>query len=127
MPSRRSTPKTMHRAGELRKDPTPAEAKLWAYLRSLRADGVRFRRQHTLGTYITDFCSPGRKLVIEVDGSQHLEQEAYDTERTAFLASKGYRLLRFWNSQVMNQIEDVMAAILEALEGPASGGGKASE
>lgn len=117
----------MHRAGELRKAPTPAEAKLWAYLRTLRADGVRFRRQHAIGTYITDFCSPGRKLVIEVDGSQHLAQDAYDTERTAFLASKGYRLLRFWNSQVMNQIEDVMAAILEALEGPASGARKASE
>jgi very-short-patch-repair endonuclease len=72
--TKRTTPKMLHRAGELRSEPTPAEAKLWAYLRTLRADGLRFRRQHAIGPYITDFCSPHLKLVIEVDGSQHLDQ-----------------------------------------------------
>jgi very-short-patch-repair endonuclease len=116
MPSKRSTPKILHRAGELRKNTTPAEKKLWAHLRLMREDGIRFRRQHAIGTYITDFCAPRRKIIIELDGSQHLEQEEYDAERTAFLESKGYRVLRFWNNDVMNDIEGVLRAIALALE-----------
>jgi very-short-patch-repair endonuclease len=115
--SKRTTPKLMHRAGELRADTTPAEAKLWAYLRILREDGIRFRRQHAIGTYIADFCSPQRKIIIELDGSQHLDQEAYDAERTAFLEAKGFRVLRFWNRDVLNDIEGVLRAIDMALEG----------
>ena len=107
----------MHRAGELRGEQTPAEAKLWAYLRTLRAKGVHFRRQQAIGPYITDFCAPRQKLVIELDGSQHLDQEAYDAERTAFLESKGCHLLRFWNADVMNNINGVMAVVLEELKG----------
>jgi very-short-patch-repair endonuclease len=118
MPPKRSTPKILHQAGELRKEPTPAEAKLWAYLRTLREDGVHFRRQHAIGPYIADFCAPRNKLIIELDGSQHLDQEEYDSERTAFLEAKGYRLLRFWNSDVMNKITDVMGVVLEELEKP---------
>jgi very-short-patch-repair endonuclease len=109
-------PKILHRAGELRAEPSPAEAKLWAYLRTLRKDGIHFRRQHAIGPYITDFCAPRQRLVIEVDGSQHLWQAEYDAARTAFLESKGYRVVRFWNSSVMNKIEAVMGAILEELE-----------
>jgi very-short-patch-repair endonuclease len=90
--------------------------KLWAYLRTLREDGVNFRRQHALGPYIVDFCAPGRKLIIEVDGSQHLDQVEYDNDRTAFLESKGYRVLRYWNNDVMNKIEVVMNEIREILE-----------
>jgi very-short-patch-repair endonuclease len=116
--SNRSTPGIMRRAAELRHEPTPAEARLWAYLRSHRFAAVHFRRQHAIGHYIVDFCSPGCKLVIEVDGSQHLDQEEYDSERTAYLATRGYRVLRFWNGDVMNRIEDVLGAILEALEKP---------
>jgi very-short-patch-repair endonuclease len=112
----RSTPKIMHRAGELRKELTPAEAKLWVYLRTLRKEGVHFRRQHAIGQYIVDFCTPSRKLIIEVDGSPHLDQGESDAERTAFLAAKGYHVLRFWNSDVMDKIEDVKRAILEVLE-----------
>jgi very-short-patch-repair endonuclease len=82
----------------------------------LRADGIDFRRQHAIGPFITDFCAPRQKLIIEVDGSQHLEQLEYDAERTTFLESKGYRVLRFWNSTVMNKIDNVMGAILEELE-----------
>ena len=77
---------------------------------------MHFRRQHAIGPYITDFCAPSRKLIIEVDGSQHLVQEDYDRDRTAFLEAKGYRVLRFWNSDVMNKIADVMSVVLEELE-----------
>jgi very-short-patch-repair endonuclease len=66
-------------------------------------------------------CAPHRKLIIELDGSQHLEQEDYDEERTAFLESKGYRVLRFWNNQVMNEIENVLNAIASALEADSQG------
>jgi len=69
MPPRRSTPKILHQAGALRKETTPAEKKLWAYLRLMREDGIRFRRQHAIGNYIADFCAPRKKLVIELDGT----------------------------------------------------------
>lgn len=116
MPPKRSTPKILHRAGELRKQTTPAEQKLWAYLRLMRADGIHFRRQYAIGSFITDFCAPRRKLIIELDGSQHLEQEQYDEERTKYLESQGYKVLRFWNNNVMNNIEDVILAITQTLE-----------
>ena len=113
--SRRSTPKIMHQAGELRKELTPAERKLWAYLRGDKL-GVNFRRQHAVGNYIPDFCSPKAKLIIELDGSQHLEQEEYDKERTEYLESQGYKVIRFWNNDVMNNLEGVILAIIYALE-----------
>jgi very-short-patch-repair endonuclease len=113
--SKRTRPKMMHRAGELRGEQTPAEAKLWAYLRAHRTEGVGFRRQHAIGPYIADFCAPSKRVVIEVDGSQHLDQEEYDSERTAYLESRGYRVLRFWNRDVMNNIEGVLGVILESL------------
>lgn len=115
MPAKRSNSKTMHRAGELRKEPTPAERKLWAYLRGDNLQGVNFRRQHALGNYIVDFVSIKRKLVIELDGSQHLEQEEYDTERTKFLQTMGYTVIRFWNHQIMNEMDNVIKAIEFAL------------
>jgi very-short-patch-repair endonuclease len=104
----------MHRAGELRKVSTPAEASLWAYLRGNKINGVNFRRQHAIDKYITDFCSPRKKLIIELDGSQHGEDS--DAERTAFLEKQGYRVLRFWNLQVLKDIEGVLGIIKRALE-----------
>jgi len=104
-----------YRAQELRHNQTEAETKLWAYLRSHRLDGVGFRRQHAIGNYIVDFCAPRQKLIIELDGSQHLELEGYDLERTTFLKSKGYRVVRFWNNDVMQDIEGVAKVILDAL------------
>jgi very-short-patch-repair endonuclease len=92
---KRTSPKIFHRAREFRHEPTPAEAKLWACLSAHRFADIHFRRQHAIGPYIMDFCSPRKKLIIEVDGSQHLDQEVYDTERTTFLESKGYHVLRF--------------------------------
>ena len=105
----------MHRAGELRQDQTEAEAKLWTRLRAHRMDGIHFRRQYAIGKYIVDFCAVRRKLVIEVDGSPHLEQQEYDDERTWFLELQGYRVLRFWNAYVMNNIDAVMGMIWDAV------------
>ena len=104
MPPKVSTSKMMYRAGELRQNQTEAEAKLWSRLRAHRMAGVQFRRQHAIGNYVVDFCSPRRKIVIELDGSQHLDQAEYDLERTKYLEAKGYRVLRFWNNEVMNEI-----------------------
>lgn len=115
MPPKRSSPKTMHRAGELRKELTPAERKLWLRLRLLREDGFRFRRQHAIGPFITDFCALRNKIVIELDGSQHLDLTEYDSERTAFLESKGYVVLRFWNNEVMKNVDAVLGVIMDAL------------
>ena len=111
MSPKNTTPKMMRRAGELRQHQTEAEAKLWSCLRTHRMAGVQFRRQQAIGNYIVDFCSPRRKLVIEVDGSQHLDQAEYDLQRTKYLEAKGYRVLRFWNHSVINNIEMVLNAI----------------
>ena len=73
------------------------------------------RRQHAIGKYIGDFCSPKGKLVIELDGSQHLDQEEQDAERTLYLESQGYKVIRFWNNQVMNDIEGVIREIINTL------------
>jgi very-short-patch-repair endonuclease len=115
MPPKTTTPKMMHRAGELRQNQTEAEAKLWSHLRGHRMAGVQFRRQHAIGNYIIDFCSPRRKLIIELDGSQHLDQAQYDLERTKYLQSLGYRVLRFWNNDVLNNTEAVLQAIWEEI------------
>lgn len=115
MPAKRSNPNTMHRAGELRREPTPTERKLWAYLRGDKLNGINFRRQHAIGNFIVDFVSIKNKLIIELDGSQNLEQSEYDTERTKDLESQGYKIIRFWNNQVENDIASVVRAIEQAL------------
>jgi very-short-patch-repair endonuclease len=112
---RRTTPKVFAHAKELRHNLTPTEQKLWAALRNDQL-GVNFRRQHAIGLYIVDFCCLQKKLIIELDGGQHLEQAGYDQERTAFLQSKGYRVLRFWNNDVLNDLSGVMTTILDALK-----------
>src|ERR1700690_8395 len=108
---RRTNPKGYERARQLRKELTPAEQKLWANLRNNKLNGVNFRRQHAIGSYIVDFVAIKHKLVIELDGSQHLKQEERDTERTQYLESQGYKVIRFWNDKVMNDIEGVVHAI----------------
>lgn len=87
----------------------------------MRADGIHFRRQYAIGPFITDFCTPRRKLIIELDGSQHFEQEEYDEERTEFLASQSYKVIRFWNNEVMTNIEGVIESTTCALETNARG------
>ncbi len=115
MPVRRTTPKGYQNARELRKEPTPAEAKLWAYLRNDQL-GVNFRRQHAIGNYIPDFCCIKKKLIIELDGSQHIDQTEYDAERTKYFESLGYKVIRFWNNDVMKDINGVIRVIQFAME-----------
>jgi very-short-patch-repair endonuclease len=112
---KRTTPKIFGRAKELHRNKTEAENKLWSHLRAHRMGDVHFRNQHAIGKYIVDFCAPRQKLIIELDGSQHLDQQEYDTERDNFLQSKGYRVLRLWNNDVMNNIDSVLRVIYEAL------------
>ncbi len=104
------------RARAMRLAPTDAEKKLWWHLRHrLSAAGSHFRRQVRLGHYIVDFASHGLKVVIELDGSQHAEQMRYDERRTKFLEAKGYRVLRFWNSDVLGNIDGVLEMIHSAI------------
>ena len=110
----RSNPKIRARAIELRKELTPAERKLWSRIRDNQL-GVNFRRQHAIGSYIPDFVCIAKKLIIELDGSQHLEQAQYDEERTRYLEMHGYQIIRFWNNDVMNRIDSVLTVILDAL------------
>ncbi len=105
----------MRRAANLRKNMTDAERKLWHYLERSQL-GVRFRRQHAIGNFIVDFCCIKKKIIVELDGSQHLDLQEYDEERTKYLKSRGYRVIRFWNHDVMNDIDGVILAITYALE-----------
>jgi very-short-patch-repair endonuclease len=105
-------------ARSLRKNPTNAERLLWQHLRRRRLAGFRFRRQHSIGPYICDFACLEAAIVVELDGSQHVEQSDYDERRDAFLRSQGYRVLRFWNNDVLVQINVILETIFEALRRP---------
>jgi very-short-patch-repair endonuclease len=83
--------------------------------------GLKFRRQHPIGPFVADFACPERGLVIELDGSQHLEQRTADAERTRSLESLGFRVLRFWNNQVLRETEAVLATILAAAHADGAG------
>ena len=112
---KRSNPKTKHNAIQLRKALTPAERKLWSRIRNDQLE-VNFRRQHAIGNFIPDFVCIEKKLILELDGSQHLEQAEYDEERTKYFETLGYKVIRFWNHDVMNNIEGVLLAIMNTLE-----------
>jgi very-short-patch-repair endonuclease len=107
-------PELLKRAKELRRDMTPAEAKLWQRLRAGRLEGFHFRRQQIIDGYIVDFYCHAAGLVVELDGGVHLEQMDYDRERDESLAGRGIRVLRFFNSDINNSIDTVLGTILEA-------------
>jgi len=102
---------THSRARELRREQTPLERKLWSRLRGKQLNGLKFRRQHPLGRYIVDFCCVAHGLVLELDGDSHTEQIEYDAERTVWLESQGFRVIRFTNRQVERQMDAVLAEI----------------
>ncbi|MDP3063962.1 MAG: endonuclease domain-containing protein [Chloroflexota bacterium] len=104
------------KARALRKNPTDAERKLWAYLRLRQVRGHKFRRQRPIGPYIVDFVCLEERLVIEVDGSQHMEQASHDARRDRYLMSLGFTVLRFWDNQVLSETDAVMGVIAQALE-----------
>ena len=97
---------------------TDVERRLWSQLRSRQFGSYKFRRQQPIGPYVVDFVCFEKKVVIELDGGQHneAEQADYDSSRTAWLETQGFRVLRFWNNQVFEDVEAVRQAILGALE-----------
>ena len=104
------------KARDLRQRSTDAERALWR-LRNRQLVGYKFRRQVPIGEYIIDFVCLERKVVIEVDGGHHQEQAPYDTDRTTWLESQGFQVLRFWNHEVLTDAEAVQEALLVALQG----------
>ena len=102
-------------ARHLRETQTEAERKLWSRLRGRNLGGFKFRRQFPIDRYFADFVCIDAKPIIELDGSQHLEQVDYDAQRTAVLEACGFHVLRFWNYQVLRHMDDVLAAIWQAL------------
>jgi very-short-patch-repair endonuclease len=102
----------------MRGAPTDAELRLWRLLRDRRLNGIKFRRQVPLGPYIVDFLCVGAKLIVEADGSQHAESRR-DTIRDTYLASHGWKVLRFWNNEVVQNREGVLETIV-AHAGPSS-------
>lgn len=105
-------------ARTMRSAQTPAEERLWYFLRAHRFLDLKFKRQKPLGPYIVDFVCMECGLVIELDGGQHGEQVAYDRERDAWLAQQGFTVLRFWNHEVMNAVEAVLERIRQFVEAP---------
>jgi len=101
---------------ELRKNMTDAEKKLWSLLRNRQFEGLKFRRQHAIGKYIVDFICFEKKIVIEVDGSQHLENRIYDANRTEWLQKQDFKVIRFWNNDVLNEIEVVLDKLYEKIK-----------
>jgi very-short-patch-repair endonuclease len=99
----------------LRKNRTEAERKLWAALRRKQLNAARFRQQVPLGPYVVDFLCAAHRLVIEVDGSQHVLDASADDIRTKWLEARGYRVIRFWNNDVLERLDSVLEAILLAL------------
>jgi BirA family biotin operon repressor/biotin-[acetyl-CoA-carboxylase] ligase len=102
-------------ARQLRRELTDAERCLWQHLRAHRFAGEKFRRQVSIGPYIVDSVSHRSRLVVELDGGQHALQVEQDRERTRWLEGRGYRVIRFWNNQVLTETEPVREAIALAL------------
>ena len=107
----RISPKIKNNARSLRRNMTDVERMLWAKIRSGQLQGFRFRRQHPIGNYIVDFICLELKLVIELDGSQHMDQQQYDMKRSQWLQNNGFKIVRFWNSDVLENFDGVMQTI----------------
>jgi len=106
------------RARELRRDGSRAEKITWEFLRDRRMAGVKFRRQHPIGPYFADFACISRKIVIEIDGDHHAFQVEADARRTAVMEQAGWRVLRFWANQVVENREGTWIEIEQALASP---------
>jgi very-short-patch-repair endonuclease len=107
----RDSKTSLARARALRKASTDAERLLWRHLRARRLTGFKFRRQEVIGPYTVDLVCLEARLIIEADGGQHAGQLSYDRQRSVFLAARGYRVLRFWNNEILGDIEGVLERI----------------
>lgn len=107
---------TLQRARDMRRESTDAERKLWYHLRAGRLNNLKFRRQHPVPPYIVDFCCMDKKLIVELDGSQHSPD--VDVTRTAYLKSQGFNVIRFWDSEALTQTDSVLDAIWNAVLAP---------
>ncbi|WP_375598624.1 endonuclease domain-containing protein [Devosia sp. Naph2] len=107
-------------ARKLRREQTLPERRFWALLRAWRDAGLHWRRQAPIGPYVVDFVCKSRKLIVEIDGDTHYSDTgvAHDAQRTAYLAGRGYRVLRFTNADVMQRGEGVFAVLMEVLGDP---------
>ena len=101
----------------LRRNMTDAERKLWSALRGKQLQGLKFRRQHPYEDFILDFVCLEKKLVVEVDGGQHQDRIAVDSKRTSVLEHAGFRVIRFWNHEVLQQLESVVEKIWQEVSG----------
>ena len=99
------------KAKQLRRNSTDAERKLWSYMRNRQLQSWKFRRQLPIGRFIVDFACTELRIIVEIDGGQHSEQIIYDLNRTKILQSKGYRVVRYWNNEVLENIEGVLEAL----------------
>ena len=106
---------TRARARRLRTERTLAEHRLWTRLRARQLDGCHFRHQSPIDGHIVDFACRRRRLVVEIDGGQHAERREADAARTARLERRGYKVIRFWNHEVLENVEGVLATIRTAL------------
>lgn len=104
------------KARVLRHQTTDAERKLWAYLKGRQLAGIKFRRQYPIAGYIADFAAPEIRLIVELDGGQHLERGEYDARRSRRIMCNGYCVLRFWNDDVLLRTEDVLAEIMRMID-----------
>src|SRR5262245_31114717 len=102
-------------ARELRKNQTDTERRLWQLLRSRQLEDYKFRRQRPIGRFIVDFCSFKARLVIELDGGQHIEDQDYDMRRTAELNRRGFKVVRFWDHEVLRDSHSIIDAIRAAM------------
>jgi very-short-patch-repair endonuclease len=102
-------------ARALRRRCTLAEARLWRHLRNRGVAGAKVRRQHRIGPYVVDFACVDAGLVVEVDGGQHADRQAEDARRTAFLERHGFRVVRYWNTDVLINLEGVLADLARHL------------
>lgn len=120
MKTTRNAPILKQRRQELRRNQTEAEKTFWAHVRSRSFQGVRFFRQYSIGPYILDFYCPKASIAVELDGGQHSldERREYDAARSAFLIDHGIEVMRFWNHDVLQNIDGVLIRIAERITPP---------
>lgn len=116
-PPRLIDKQSLTRSRALRRDSTEAEKRLWSILQNRQLDGWKFRRQVAIDSYIVDFCCIAARLIVEIDGDQHAEKrKRYDDARTRELEARGFRVIRFWNHEVLQGTEGVGEEILKVLK-----------